>query len=106
MTIADAITVSIACASDEEAQSIARGLVEQRLAACVQTAAITSTYRWQGLIETAPEILLTAKTLVDKLPALEAFVTAHHSYAVPEILAVPVVWSSAEYDRWLRENLA
>jgi uncharacterized protein involved in tolerance to divalent cations len=101
----DLLTVSIACASDTEAQALARLLVEQRLAACCQTHPITSTYRWQGAIETAPEVMLTAKTLTVKLPALQAAVKANHSYDVPEILAVPVVWASTDYAQWLRESL-
>ena len=102
----DIVTVSIACASDTEAATLARVLVENRLAACVQSAAIVSTYRWQGAIETAPEVLLTAKTRADKLDALEACVQALHSYEVPEIIAVPVVWASEPYARWLNEALS
>ncbi len=97
----DIVIVSIACGSQSEADTIARLLIEQRLAACVQTHAITSTYRWQGEIETVDEIMLTAKTLTSKLEALEALVKAHHSYDVPEIIATPVVWVSASYAKWL-----
>ena len=102
----DLVIVSIACGSETEAQTIAKALVEDRLAACVQSHAITSTYRWQGAIETAPEIMLTGKTRLDKLPALEARVRELHSYDVPEILAVSVVWASAAYAQWLNESLA
>ncbi len=97
----DIVTVSIACGSQAEAETIARLLIEQHLAACVQTHAITSTYRWQGQIETANEIMLTAKTLTSKLDALEVLVKAHHSYEVPEIIATPAVWVSASYAKWL-----
>ncbi len=98
----DIVTVSIACGSDTEAQTIARSLVEQRLAACVQSHAITSTYAWQGAIETAPEVMLTAKTVAGKLDALEAAVRTMHSYEVPEILATPVAYASASYAAWVR----
>lgn len=98
----DIVTVSIACGSEREANTIARHLVEHRLAACVQSHAITSTYRWQGDIETASEVMLTAKTLADKLDALAAEVRRLHSYEVPEILAQPVVWTSDDYVAWLR----
>jgi len=104
MTI-DIVTVSIACGSDIEAQTIARALVEDKLAACVQSHAITSTYRWQGAIETAPEVMLTAKTRLDKLSALEARVRELHSYDVPEILAVLVVWVTDAYAQWLNDTL-
>ena len=101
----DIVTVSIACGSGAEAQAIARALVEERLAACVQSHAVTSTYRWQGAIETAPEVMLTAKTRFDKLPALEARVRDLHSYAVPEIIAVSVVWAHEPYTTRLNGTL-
>ncbi|WP_443749177.1 divalent-cation tolerance protein CutA [Asticcacaulis solisilvae] len=85
---------------------LARRLVEARLAACVQTHPIASTYAWQGEIETSAEIMLTAKTVADKLAAIEALVKKHHSYDVPEILAQPVVWVSTEYEAWLRDTIA
>lgn len=103
---ADLLIVSIACGSADEAQTLARLLVEQKLAACCQTHPIQSTYRWQGKIETAPEVMLTAKTLARNFLALEHFVKANHSYDVPEIIGTPVTWASAEYAAWLRESLA
>lgn len=99
------VIVSVACGSDEEANNLARLLIEQKLAACVQSHAIVSTYSWQNQIETAPEIMLTIKTTASKLPALEVLVKAHHSYDVPEILAVPVTWASEDYALWLRETV-
>lgn len=101
----DLLVVSIVCAFDTEAQALARLLVEQKLAACCQTHPIQSIYRWQGEVETASETMLTAKTLAEKLPALEAVVKASHSYDVPGILAVPVAWASADYAQWLRDSL-
>ena len=83
---------------------LARLLVEQRLAACVQTNEITSTYRWQGQVESAPEIMLTAKTLASRLSELEQVVKRHHSYEVPEIIATPIVRASEAYALWVQEN--
>jgi periplasmic divalent cation tolerance protein len=105
MTDTDMVVVSVACGSDEEANKLARLLVEQKLAACVQSHAIVSTYSWQNQIETAQEIMLTIKTTASKLPALEVLVKAHHSYDVPELIAVPVVWASEDYAQWLRDAL-
>ena len=101
----DLILVSIACGTDAEAQALARGLVEQRLAACCQTHPIQSTYRWQGAIEAAPEVMLTAKTVAAKFQVLEAYVRQHHSYDVPEIVATPVTCVSDAYAAWLRAVL-
>ena len=105
MTDTDMVVVSVACGSDDEAGRLARLLVEHRLAACVQSHAMTSTYRWDDKIETAPEIMLTIKTLAGRLPALERLVRAYHSYDVPEIIAVPMVWASDRYARWLRDSV-
>lgn len=103
--MSDIVTVSIACADAAEAGTLARHLVEARLAACVQSYPIQSTYIWDGQTETASEVMLTAKTVMAKLPDIEVMVKAHHSYQVPEILAQPVVWASADYERWLRDVL-
>jgi len=102
----DIVTVSIACGSDAEAQTLARLLVEHKLAACVQSRPISSTYVWRGAIETSAEVMLTAKTLAGKLPEIETLVKTHHSYEVPEILAQPVVWANAAYEAWLRDTIA
>ncbi|MDC7685225.1 divalent-cation tolerance protein CutA [Asticcacaulis sp. BYS171W] len=101
----DILTVSITCATEAEGERLAHLLVVQKLAACVQMTPIRSTYRWQGEIETANEVVLTAKTVSAKLFALEALVKSEHSYEVPEILATRVEWASADYAAWLREAL-
>lgn len=100
------IQVMTATETKEEAQIIARHLVEEKLAACVQiTCAIESTYRWQGKIETAREYLCLIKTCADLFPAVEAAVKKMHSYETPEIIAVPIVNASESYIRWLSESL-
>ncbi|UDF03357.1 divalent-cation tolerance protein CutA [Asticcacaulis sp. AND118] len=99
------MTVSIACADTDEAGRIADLLVGQNLAACVQSAPIRSTYVWQGGVETADEVRLTAKTLRGRLEALEAAVKAAHSYEVPEIIATRIDWVSTDYENWLRDSL-
>ncbi len=104
--MSDIVVVSIACASQDEADRLGRLLVEHQLAACVQTHAIRSTYRWQGAIESADEVMLTAKTLAARLTALEKMVLAHHSYEVPEILAGPVIWAGDAYRTWLYDCIA
>lgn len=105
VVMTDIVTVSIACADEAEAQSLTGLLVTAHLAACVHSYEVRSTYRWKGEVDTANEIMLTAKTLMEKLPMLEKLVRQHHSYEVPEILATPVVWASLDYEKWLRESL-
>jgi periplasmic divalent cation tolerance protein len=86
----------------EDAERIARELVEQRLAACVQLVGpISSIYRWQGQIETAQEWQCWAKTRRDLYDAVEQAIRVLHPYEVPEILAVPIVAGSAAYLEWL-----
>ena len=91
----------------EEAERIARELVEARLAACVQIVGpITSTYRWQGRIETGEEWQCWAKTRGELFARVEEAIRRIHPYEVPEILAVPVVAGSASYLAWLDAETA
>jgi periplasmic divalent cation tolerance protein len=88
--------------SREEAERIAGQLVERRLAACVQISGpITSTYRWQGKLETGQEWLCLIKTLREQFAAIEAAIRELHSYEVPEILAFEATTASEAYHRWL-----
>ena len=104
--MAEHIQVLTTTGSRADAQAIADALVEQRLAGCVQVVGpITSTYRWQGKVETAEEWLCLAKSRRDLYEAVERAIRAVHPYEEPEILAVPVTAGSASYLRWLDENL-
>ena len=83
-----ACVVMITAASQDEARSLARLLVEERLAACVQILpAMQSLYVWQGSTEQSDEILLLVKTTLDVFSHLEETVKARHSYDTPEIIA-------------------
>lgn len=96
------IQVLTTTARKQEAQQIAQTLVEECLAACVQILGpITSTYRWQGAIETSEEWLCLMKTRQELYPQLEAAIRRIHPYEVPEILAVPVIAGSQSYLTWL-----
>lgn len=89
----------------ETAQRIARRLVEDRLAACVQIVGpIESVYRWQGAIETSHEWLCLIKARRDQFEAIAAAIRQSHPYEVPEILALPVVEGSPDYLRWMDES--
>jgi periplasmic divalent cation tolerance protein len=102
----DAIQVITTIGTREEADKLARDLVARRLAACVQVAGpITSTYRWQGNIETSQEWSLVIKSLQSKYAPLEAAIRELHPYDVPEILAVTVVAGQPDYLDWLAAAL-
>jgi periplasmic divalent cation tolerance protein len=93
--------------SRDEAKRIAKALVEERLAACVNlVGGVESIYRWQGAVEEAAEVLLLIKTNVEKLEALETAVRRLHSYEVPEFLIFEVNGGSAAYLEWLDDSLA
>jgi periplasmic divalent cation tolerance protein len=100
-----ALLVTCACPDRTVAEGLARALVEDRLAACVQMLpGMASVYRWQGAIERADEVLLLAKTWDDRLDALVATLRARHPYEVPEIMAVPAAGGLAAYLDWVREQ--
>jgi len=101
----DLLAVFTTVATQEQADALARAAVEQRLAACVQTEAIRSTYRWQGAIECEAEVRLMFKTDRSHGPALEALLRGLHPYELPAIFALPVVGATAEYAAWVRESV-
>jgi periplasmic divalent cation tolerance protein len=90
-------------ATSEEAENLARGIVEARLGACVQIQAIRSIYRWQGALCDESEFRLSVKTRQAQFAALEHFIRAHHSYETPEIVQVPITAGSAAYLQWIDE---
>lgn len=103
--MADVVQVTVTIDSREAAAELARAAVEKRLVACAQvTGPITSTYRWQGAVESAEEWVLVCKTAMEVYPRLEAFLRDKHPYDVPEILVSPVVAGNGEYLSWVREE--
>ena len=88
----------------DEAEAIATALVDARLAACVQLMPVDSVYRWQGAVERASEVMLHAKTTQARLAEAEALIKARHRYAVPEIIAVPIVAGSTDYLGWIEAS--
>jgi periplasmic divalent cation tolerance protein len=91
----------------ELAERIGQTLVHRRLAACTQIVGpILSIYRWQGEIESAEEWQCWIKTSRERYAAVEQAIRELHSYAVPEILAIPVVAGNPAYLQWLVEQVA
>ncbi|MCL0052259.1 divalent-cation tolerance protein CutA [Peptococcaceae bacterium] len=91
---------------EEDAKKIAKTIVEERLAACVQILGpITSTYWWKESIETSKEWLLFIKSKKSMYEELEKAIKSIHPYQVPEIIAVPVTAGSKDYLGWLKKEL-
>ncbi len=102
----DKIVIFSTCPSSEEAEKVARGLLEKRLAACVTLIpGARSIYRWEGKIEEAAEYVLLIKSRRSLFAALKEELGAMHSYEVPEILALPVVEGSPAYIDWIDKEL-
>jgi periplasmic divalent cation tolerance protein len=102
----DKIVVLSTCGSAEEAERVARHLVELRLAACVQIApGARSFYHWQGELADDNEFQLIIKSRRDLFAALCAELRKVHSYEVPEILALPVVDGAGTYLEWMDREL-
>jgi periplasmic divalent cation tolerance protein len=91
----------------DAAMRLARALVEQRLAACVNVlSGCTSVYRWDGAVEEAEEVPVLIKTRAARYPEVEALIRELHPYELPEIIAVPVVRGLPEYLDWVAEETA
>jgi periplasmic divalent cation tolerance protein len=102
----DKIVVLNTCSSREEAERVARQLVEQRLAACVSiVGGVRSVYHWQGKLEDSEEVLLVIKSRRELFAELQAALGRAHSYEVPEVLALAVVEGSEAYLGWLDREL-
>lgn len=90
-----------------KAELLAKGLVKERLAACVNVVpGVVSHYRWKGRLCRDAECLLVAKTSAARLPALERWVAENHPYAVPEAIALRIDRGAKPYLRWLAGELA
>lgn len=101
------VEVRVSAPTAEVAAALARTLVEARLAACAQVLGpMTSTYWWEGRVETDTEHLLLLKTEARLFPALCERLVAEHPYDTPEVLAVPVTGASEPYAAWLRATLS
>lgn len=106
--LADGAGVAVAlvtCPDEATALSLARALVEERLAACVNvTGRVRSVYRWKGAVEEADERLLVIKARADRLERLGQRLAELHPYEVPELLVLPVDRGLGPYLDWIRDE--
>ena len=91
--------------SEDAAGTLAKAIVQARLAACVQISSpVRSVYRWDGEVHDDREWQLWIKTAYDRVDELTEFVKAHHIYDVPEVLALPVLGGNPDYLAWITEE--
>lgn len=105
--MANEIVILTTCGSRKEASRIARSLVGQRLAACVNIlqTPVESVYWWKGKMHSASEFLLIAKSSRSRFGAIEKEIRRLHSYDTPEIIAVPIAQGSRDYLAWLSRSV-
>ena len=102
----EALLLLSTCPDEASASRIARALVEERLAACVnRIAGVVSVYRWRCEVREEGETLLLIKTTRGKLEALQARVLALHPYETPELIVLDISWGYPPYLQWLSEQV-
>jgi periplasmic divalent cation tolerance protein len=102
----DVRAVLISAPDEETSETLARALVGERLAACVNVVpGIVSFYRWQGSMHRDPEVLLIAKTSSARVDSLRARVVELHPYDVPEVVVLPVEQGHLPYLDWVRAEV-
>ncbi|SEQ70278.1 divalent cation tolerance protein [Lentzea xinjiangensis] len=90
--------------SAEAAESLAKGIVEARLGACVQIVPIRSVYRWDGEVRVDAEWQCIVKTATLRVDELVAHIKAHHTYDVPEVVVTPVTGGNNDYLAWVSQE--
>ena len=105
--VSQPLLVLTTCANPQQADELATALVEQRLAACVNSVeAVSSTYRWASKLERDQETLLLIKTTERRFEALAGAIRARSRYELPEVIAVPICKGSSAYLGWIEACVA
>jgi periplasmic divalent cation tolerance protein len=101
---ANDLVVILSTAAPENAHEIARAVVGQHLAACVNCTGVRSYYRWKGELCDDEERLMIIKTVRGNVDALIAAIRAVHTYELPEIIVLPIIGGHEPYLSWVREE--
>ena len=100
------VVVLSAIGTRADAEKVARTLVEERLAACVNVVpGVVSIYRWKGNVEQEPELLLVIKTLAERVDALKARLLELHPYELAEVVVIPIGGGHAPYLAWIGQQV-
>jgi periplasmic divalent cation tolerance protein len=103
--VPDELLLVLCTAPPAESIDIARFLLEERLAACVNRYAVNSTFWWEGEVAGEDEVLMVIKTEKRLFDAVKQTIEEMHPYEIPEIIGVPVVAASGEYSGWVHRVL-
>jgi len=104
--VTDKVVILVTASSRRECRKIARRLIEEKLAACVNISQpVQSVYRWEGKIEQSKEFLMFIKTNRDLFPQIKAEIDLVHSYHTPEIICLPIIDGSPNYLQWVGDSV-
>lgn len=100
----DKVVIMVTARSRRECRKIARKLIDEKLAACVNiTQPVQSVYRWEGKVTQDKEFLMFIKTTRELFPEVRTEISLIHSYHTPEIICLPIIDGSRNYLQWLGE---
>jgi periplasmic divalent cation tolerance protein len=101
-----AIAILCTCPDEAVASMLAKGLVENQLAACVNILpGIRSIYRWRGTVSDDAEVLMVIKSLSARFDEIAAWLQEHHPYDVPEVVALAAEQVSDNYMAWIESGV-
>jgi periplasmic divalent cation tolerance protein len=104
--VTDKVVIMVTASSRRECRRIARRLIEEKLAACVNiTQPIQSVYHWEGKLEHSKEFLMLIKTNRDLFPQIKTEIGLIHSYHTPEIICLPIIDGSPNYLQWISDSV-
>ena len=102
----DSVLILTTVADDQRAEVLARTLVEERLAACVNVhGPMVSVYQWEGAVQRDLERQIVIKTMRWRVQAVEARLRQLHAYELPEFIVLPVERGSQEYLDWIKKTV-
>lgn len=97
--------IMTSCASAQIKDKITNALLKNKLAACIQSQIINSSYLWQGKITKNQEELLMIKTKINLYEKIAKLIRDNHDYQIPEIIAIPIIAGDSKYFSWIEEIL-
>lgn len=98
------VVIQTTCSTKEEARKIAKVLIEEKLAACVQMSEIESFYQWKNEFCCDNETLLNIKTIKENFEKIKSKIKELHSYDLPEIIQLDITNTSEEYLKFIKGN--